>query len=159
MGDVVTGKYHFCLNSWAWFLQRYPILDHVPVSKEKLVLTYIPKPPEVDYELFVRPFRIEAWRAIFAIIFIGLLSFTLTQFTSKTYGVTISSRIVMFFGWSFFVLINAYYGGALTMFFASEVALPFETIRDVLKAIPTWTLLHIAGNQAVFEIPASQVKM
>ena len=64
----------------------------------------------------------------------------------------------MFFGWSFFVLINAYYGGALTMFFASEVGLPFETMRDVLKAVPTWTLLHLSGSEAHFEIPASLVR-
>ena len=28
----------------------------------------------------------------------------------------------------FFVLINAYYGGALTMFFTSELTLPFNSI-------------------------------
>ena len=157
MGDVLTGKYHLSLNSWVWFEKRDPLLDFVPVSKEKFILTYIPKPPEVDYGLFIRPFRIEAWRAIFAVSFVGLLSFALTQIIAKIYGIRISSRIVMFFGWSFFVLINAYYGGALTMFFASEVALPFETMRDVLKAVPTWTLLHMAGGEANFEIPASQV--
>ena len=157
MGDVLSGKYHLSLNSWVWFTKRDPLLDFVPVSKENFILTYIPKPPEVDYGLFIRPFRIEAWRAIFAVSFVGLLSFALTQITAKIYGIRISSRIVMFFGWSFFVLINAYYGGALTMFFASEVALPFETMRDVLKAVPTWTLLHMAGGEANFEIPASQV--
>ena len=158
MGDVLTGKYHLSLNSWVWFTKRDPLLDFVPVSKENFILTYIPKPPEVDYGLFIRPFRIEAWRAIFAVSFVGLLSFALTQITAKIYGIRISSRIVMFFGWSFFVLINAYYGGALTMFFASEIALPFETMRDVLKALPSWTLLIHDGNQVIFETPASQVR-
>ena len=41
--------------------------------------------------------------------------------------------ITYFPGWFFFVLINAYYGGALTMFFVSEITLPFNTIRDALK--------------------------
>ena len=123
MGDVVTGKYHFSLNSWYRYTKRDPILDFVPVSKDKFILTYIPKPPEVDYGLFIRPFRIEAWRAIFAVSFVGLLSFALTQIIAKIYGIRISSRIVIFFGWSFFVLINAYYGGALTMFFARLVLL------------------------------------
>ena len=157
IGDVLTGKYHFSLNSWIWFTKRDPLFDFVPVSKEKFILTYIPKPPEVDYVLYIRPFRVEAWKAIFAVIFVGFLSFALTQFTAKSYGMRISSRIVMFFGWSFFLLINAYYGGALTMFFASEIALPFETMRDVLKATPSWTLLCISGNQVIFETPASQV--
>jgi hypothetical protein len=159
MGDVLTGKYHFSLNTWVWFTKRDPLFDFVPVSKEKFILTYIPKPPEVDYGLYIRPFRVEAWKAIFAVIFVGFLSFALTQFTAKSYGIIISSRIVMFFGWSFFLLINAYYGGALTMFFVSEIALPFETMRDVLKATPFWTLLFFDGNQVVFETPASQVKL
>ena len=33
-----------------------------------------------------------------------------------------------FWSWIFFVLINAYYGGALTMFFTSELTLPFNSI-------------------------------
>ena len=60
-------------------------------------------------------------------------------------------------GWFFFVLINAYYGGALTMFFVSEITLPFNTIRDALKAFPSWNFMYQAGNDAYFEIPASQV--
>ncbi len=39
-------------------------------------------------------------------------------------------------GWYFFTLLNAYYGGALTMFFTSEVALPFDNVREVNKSQP-----------------------
>ena len=156
MGDVINGNYMFSLNSWIWFLERDPLLDFVPVSKEKSVLTYIPKPPKVDYSLFIRPFRFETWRAIIGLIIVGILSFGLTHFASKIYGSKISGRIIMFFGWSFFVLVNAYYGGSLTMFFTTEVTLKFESIKDVLKAIPSWTLLFITGNEVFFESPASQ---
>ena len=40
-------------------------------------------------------------------------------------------------GWYFFTLLNAYYGGALTMFFTSEVALPFDNVREVREQFPT----------------------
>ena len=57
----------------------------------------------------------------------------------------------------FFVLINAYYGGALTMFFVSEISLPFQTIEDVLKLFPSWNLVFLDGNDNFFKLPASQV--
>ena len=46
-------------------------------------------------------------------------------------------------GWYFFVLLNAFYGGALTMFFASEAALPFDSIRGVMREYPGNIDLHI----------------
>ena len=40
----------------------------------------------------------------------------------------------------FFVLLNAYYGGAMTMFFSSEISIPFTNIIEVINAHPTWNL-------------------
>ena len=59
--------------------------------------------------------------------------------------------------WMFFLLVNAYYGGALTMFFISELTLPFNTLRDVLQIFPEWKLVFIVGYEAVFKLPADQV--
>ena len=53
--------------------------------------------------------------------------------------------------------INAYYGGALTMFFVSEITLPFNTLRDVLQAFPEWNLVFVDGEESNFKIPADQV--
>ena len=44
------------------------------------------------------------------------------------------------------------------MFFATDVTLPFDSLRDVLKVFPTWNLVYMYGNSAYFEVPASQVK-
>ena len=52
--------------------------------------------------------------------------------------------------WYFFVLLNAFYGGALTMFFTSETTLPFETERDVIRAYPDWNLMLQEGNEFLF---------
>ena len=38
---------------------------------------------------------------------------------------------MIFISWMFFVFLNAYYGGALTMFFTSPTIIPFQTERDV----------------------------
>ena len=56
MGDVIMGKYQMSLNSWIWTLERQPILDFVPITKDNPLLCLIPKPPEVDPGLFIRPF-------------------------------------------------------------------------------------------------------
>ena len=68
-----------------------------------------------------------------------------------------SYMITSFSSWTFFVLLNAYYGGALTMFFVSEPTLPFNTLRDVLKAFPSWNFVFIDGLDNYFKMPADQV--
>jgi len=42
--------------------------------------------------------------------------------------------------WFFYVLLESYYGGAMTMFFANEIRIPFENIKDVIRAYPDWIL-------------------
>ena len=121
LGDVVKGRYQVSLNVWIWFPERNDFLDFVPIAKEKFLLSLIPKPPEVDYDLFLRPFRSETWQvivALLALLFALLAIFSMLE--GQKIKIEFSKRILLFFNWGFFVLINAYYGGALTMFFARE---------------------------------------
>ena len=60
-------------------------------------------------------------------------------------------------GWIFFVLLNAYYSGAMTMFFTSEIQVPFNTVEDVMKAYPDWKLKFMGGNGVFFQYKAIQV--
>lgn len=62
-----------------------------------------------------------------------------------------------FWGWMFFVLINAFYGGALTMFFTSEPTLPFSTVEEVMKLYPSFKLLMMNGNDVHFQYKALAV--
>ena len=41
----------------------------------------------------------------------------------------------------------------------SEITLPFDTIRDALKVFPEWKIIYQVGNDALFDLPASQVKL
>ena len=50
----------------------------------------------------------------------------------------------------FFVVIRAYYGGALTKFFTVTVSEPFESKRDVMNAYPRYNLMIRAGNEAMY---------
>ncbi len=70
------------------------------------------------------------------------------------YEETDSRRLTTVSVWYFFVLVNAYYGGALTMFFSTSPTIPFETIVDVFRAHPDWTLLFQRGGEINFAVPA-----
>jgi len=41
--------------------------------------------------------------------------------------------------------LESYYGGAMTMFFSSEISMPFEEIRDVIRAYPEWNFVGLEG--------------
>ena len=74
------GKYQMSLNSWIWTLERQPILDFVPVTKDNPVLCLIPKPPEVDPGLFIRPFTGKSKSAVYLVF-----TFISCLFTSVNY--------------------------------------------------------------------------
>ncbi len=63
-------------------------------------------------------------------------------------------QIAVMIIWYFFVLLNAFYGGALTMFFTSVASIPFENIRDVIRAYPDWKLMMIKGNDVHYAFRA-----
>ena len=59
-----------------------------------------------------------------------------------------SRRIVIISAWSFFVLLNAFYSGALTMFFSSAPSVPFTSIEEGLSKHPMWELVMQEGTDA-----------
>ena len=82
---------------------------------------------------------------IFGIIFVNLPSKIF-----KNYDKTSASKIIAFSFWFSFLLLHALYGGALKMFFSTEITIPFNDIRDVLKAFPSWNLIFADGNDVHF---------
>ena len=57
-----------------------------------------------------------------------------------------NAQIVSLTGWFMFVLLYAYYGGALTMFFTSTPSMPFNTFREALQSYPTWKPVIMKGD-------------
>ena len=157
MGDVITGKYPMGVNGWIRNPARARVMEFVPVFKTAAILCIVPKAPEVDPGLFIRPFTNDVWHAIGIITSIGVTIFISPYFFIKGWGGMKANSIMEVSLWCFFVLINAYYGGALTMFFVSEITVPFNTLRDVLKVFPDWNLIFLRGEDVVFKLPALQV--
>ena len=48
------------------------------------------------------------------------------------------------------MIIEIYYEGALTMFFTTESAINFNSIRDVIRAYPDWKLMMQHGTEIYF---------
>ena len=152
MGGVINGDFHTSLAGWTWNLQRENVLDLVMFQKEWTVLAVSPKPPKVDIQLFIRPFRYDAWHFIIGMTFL-LITFLLIPYVwlhrsllwEDTQGFMISKTTA----WIFFFLLNAFYGGAMTMFFASEVSLPFETVREAMQSYPGTFIIHIEKHAVI----------
>ena len=113
--------------------------------------------PKVDLTLFIRPFRTETWYGILVVFLVVCIVLILSRKAISAYGTKSGYKIVILISWVSFVLINAYFGGALTMFFTSDVQLPFENLREVLQNIPDWKLVSITEMKAIYKIPATEV--
>ena len=48
------------------------------------------------------------------------------------------------------LLVISYYGGALKMFFTTEITVPFETQRQCMEAYPEWKMMFRKGNENIF---------
>ena len=158
MGDVLTGKYQMSINSWFWTADRNEVLDFVrPIYSFSFVLCYIPKLSELDYGLAIRPFTPKVWKNIGITAIVGLVVLCLPYFFIRDWDNMSANSITKLSLWLFFVLIHAYYGGAMTMFFANEIIPPFKNLRDVLQEFPEWNLVFISGLEVYFKVPADQV--
>ncbi len=146
-GDVLHGVDQMSLSPWAHLSQRVDLLDHVPlVLSSRSILLLVPQRPKVDFTLFLRPFTAEAWELIIAVSVVIILLVAVPQLFYPDYDSTNVKKVASTTAWSFFVLINAFYGGALTMFFTTEEKIPFQGIRDVLRS-SDWQLLAMDGRE------------
>ncbi len=156
MGGIVNGKYMLGVSSWVWNEQRQSLLDFVLCTTSQSAMAVSPRPPEFDIGLFIRPFRDDAWNGCgitLAFMFIGVM---VPRMFLSYYDSTDAQKIVVTSTWYFFVLINAYYGGALTMFFTTEPSLPFSTREEVMELYPTWKLKFLKGMEVEFLAPAQR---
>ena len=144
-GAMVNKTHDFSLSGWIWVLERDHYLDFSPILSIEEALLHLPRNPSLDYELFFRPFTNNVWVGICGItLILGIFSLTIFGLSSH-FGVNIDNmdgiKIMFWIGSVFFILINSYYGGAMTMFFSTEPTMPFEDMQGVLKQYPNWELI------------------
>ena len=140
MGDVILGKFPFSLAPWLINEERVRVLDLVGVVDwDRFVSCVVLDPPQLDPGLFIRPFTNLAWTVI--LITTAIYISILIKKNSDKQLSSESWRVLEFVIWSFFTIVYAYYGGALTMFFANKQTLPFETLTEALSVSPEWRVL------------------
>ncbi len=86
-------------------------------------------------------------------MFLILVVFAILHYMDiKEFKLDISKKVAIISSWIFFLIINSFYGGALTMFFSTSPDLPFTTIRQGLLKYPTWKMQTIVGEEAPIEV-------
>ena len=96
-------------------------------------------------------------------IAIAGIVFALSRLWVHFYKESDTLNIVMIVFWAFYVMTQSYYAGAMTMFFSSEVTIPFEDLSGVMKLYPDWKFKIQAGTEIIFEknsvVPVSKIDM
>ena len=103
----------------------------------------------LSIELPPRGFTLEAWIAIFILSALAVFCILVTNLLDADEDCN-GLKMLAFTFWIFFVVVNAYYGGVLTMFFTAPFSVPFHTEREVIKEYPAWKLVFHHPWEAYF---------
>ena len=117
-------------------MDRDPFIDFIPVDYGNTVLALTPKRKALDFQLFIRPFTNQAWIAILITTSACFMALIIPYIFVKAYELSDAHMTAATATWLLFTLINAYYSGALTMFFSTKEQIPFSSIQDVIRAFP-----------------------
>ena len=157
IGLVTEGSYHMCVSIFAYFEWRREMFDFVSIGAGgPFLIAYLPQSSNFDFWLFIRPFSNDSWTVILILVtfiittallghhFEGNINRNKNEERIKFKGI----NLVNIIGWLFFIIvINGYYDGALTSFFADENAVGFASESDLLKD-PDWTYNLREGETA-----------
>ena len=151
IGNVTRGNYPLGLCFWFNLESRIGMFDYVIVGHGiQYVMALIPQLPEYDSELFTRPFRNEAWWMIGMMTMVIIVCFIISWIFSRHSTKRNSLRLIRSVAWLMYLLIIIYYGGALKMFFTTELTIPFDSRRDVMNAYPEWKMKFRSGMEKIF---------
>ena len=155
MGKISNGLYPLGVSFWINIESRIGLFDFVVTGRgDEYLLALIPKLPEYDSTLFTRPFSDEAWWTIgitnIVLIFCLIITWIIPRWCGKLKVKGNSFRLVKSTIWLTYLLITIYYGGALKMFFTTEITIPFQSLKEVLLAYPEWKLRFRNGNDVLF---------
>ncbi len=130
------------LMSFRHFLERATFFDFsIPIcSATRKIVFNLNRNTTMDFTMFFRPFAELSWSFVaLATTFFVILVFIFNKLDSK-FDKRLSYQIMMLNIWLMFVVLNAYYGGALTMFFSTAPSIPFDNLHDVIRLHPNWKL-------------------
>ena len=152
VGAVVNGDYPLCLSFWTNTYSRIGMMDFVIMGQGvQYVMALVPQLPRYDTGLFIRPLTRNVWLVIGLISLIVIACVIVSAVASKPGKTDTSIRIVKSIAWLTLFLVMVHYEGALTMFFTTEITVPFETRMQALLAYPEWRTMIRKGNDRNFK--------
>jgi len=155
LGETVNGMSHLTMAMWGYNALRFDVLDFVPiVMHERVLVAKKQQRKMLDLGLFTRPFTKSSWTVIFGTLLLLGSVYAIPEVLIVKYNLKETELLLSTVAWYFFVIVNAYFGGAMTMFFATDETFPFHDIRDVIRAYPDYHLIIQDGNQNPFTILA-----
>ena len=132
------------------------MFDFITVVNDRMVLALMKKAMSRSaWDMYFRPFTTGVWVMIFitmgivAIILIGLPFFG-KLFVIDKRTLKKVTRLIAFVSWSCYLVVEIYFEGALTMFFTTKIGVPFNSIREAMRAFPEWRLLMRSGYEAYY---------
>ena len=152
-GKAVYDVIDISLATWMDTRDRRDVIDQSFNFYKRPITIYLNKGAQpFDSTMFLRPFTQDSWQlylvtCICVAMSVFAPSYAFKDWTDSWY----SHRVSVLFGWLLFVLTNAYYGGALTMFFSSSPSLPFHSMIEGLQLHPHWKMIINEATTSVIQ--------
>ena len=127
------------------------MFDFVQVARNRILLAAMKEAiKKYNVGIFKPPFTSNLWIAYLTTTLALLLTLKFLSHQHHRSGKNSNIlkkcyRFILFLAWSFFLIIEIYYEGALTMFFTTQSYIPFKSMREVIRAYPDWKLMMRAG--------------
>ncbi len=146
LGAIVHDEYDTASSFWFPQEDRLKVLDFT-IPYYFFTLGYITAAGStgLDWDLYLRPFTNQLWAFSIGMVAVTLLAYFVTQHIANKGYKYDAMRIVTFCGWLSFVLVNAYYEGALTMFFMTTNGIEPKTV-DVIRPVH-YLISQICGSR------------
>ena len=156
LGDLRHGNYDVSANEWFMRAERFRFFDFIPAINYKLQLFINKQINFIDLYLFFRPFTMTSWIVCF--ILLATLSIAYLGHIYLQGGHN-SLDLLQFNVWILFVLLQAFYGGALTMFLTASPSVPFNNLEEALALHPEWALVLTDDLKLEIQLPAAAGKI
>ncbi len=116
----------------------------IPVcSATRKIVFSLDRNTNLDFTMFFRPFARLSWSFFTLTLAVFVILACIFNMIDSKAEKRFSYQILMLTIWLMFVLLNAFYGGALTMFYSTPPSIPFNNLQEVIKLYPTWKLFII----------------
>ena len=130
VGNVILGKYDMSISSYTWNVARSELMQFVPILRTRRMLALTPQRPAMDLGLFIRAFTLYSWAGIMGVTTVAAFCLLLGYWLTKERD-TFGGKMLAFTIWTFFVIVNAYYGGKIHLSYrcSTQSTTPFFCLQ------------------------------